>query len=556
MPDIKIIIPLGKTAPSQSGPGLSGAYRHGGMIPGKVNRATGDDTTIAAKKGEYVLPVEVVDHLGKDTLDAMVAKIKAMSGQDPIEHMHPDMGMATGGYVNPDEQAMQEQLKQLKAGLSQQQPPMVDEGQAALESMLRVQPGQKIGPQSDFGKAPAPVSNPGIGNLGGTIGTIDNGSSIKPVYDNNTLGAPMTTEQASYLTKPWDVMADANKPLGLQTTLMPGGGKMMTLGNPKDAPALVDNRSDADVAQNYVRQATNNATYNFADPKLQTGLMEKAMAEGAALGRQHGANQIASDKADAALSMATDRLNQAMQIAKMNNDTSTQNTLLRLAAKGNNISINMPTADESALILKGIQEGRIDPTKVNSRTAKIYAEMEKAGGSNTNYVGAAGNARYSTLPANLQSRALMEGIDPLYEKLLTAGKTLGNSSIPGVNRVVNWVKENTGNPDIVAFNNLRDDVIAESERALLGSGVLSDSKYMRAVKNVNSAQTFQQLNAAVKNLRMVINTRMDALNAKPFSTTTNNKPTTTGAATIVRTGTDASGRKVQQMSDGTIRYAN
>lgn len=196
-------------------------------------------------------------------------------------------------------------------------------------------------------------------------------------------------------------------------------------------------------------------------------------------------------------------------------------TTVNVRGGGDRASVYGISDNDAALLTKGIEEGRIDPTKINSRTAKVYIQMEKAAQGQTDYVGAGANVKYKTSAANLQSRALMTGIQPLYDKLLEAGKELNNSNIVGKNRIVNWGKEQgLLGPDaaakITGFNNLRDDVIAESERVLMGSGVLSDSKYLRAVKNVNSAQSYPQLKAAIANLRTVIKTREEALNVQPF----------------------------------------
>jgi hypothetical protein len=162
-----------------------------------------------------------------------------------------------------------------------------------------------------------------------------------------------------------------------------------------------------------------------------------------------------------------------------------------------------------------VSEGRLDIYKVNSRTAKIYAQQEMAK-PGTNWNQLAAGAAFERTPSTSQTKALLNSINPMLEQLLVAGKALGNSESPLVNRPVNWAKEVTGNTEIVAFNNLRDDTIAEVERGLLGSGVLSDSKYLRAVKNVNSAQTYGQLRAAVDNMKIVINARMEALKEGPY----------------------------------------
>lgn len=189
------------------------------------------------------------------------------------------------------------------------------------------------------------------------------------------------------------------------------------------------------------------------------------------------------------------------------------------------MNINNAAPDEVGTLAKQVADGRLDPNAISKRGGlqqKVYAEVERIS-PGFNFTGATANAKFATNSGNLTSRALIQGVEPLYTKLEETGKALGNTTIPGVNRVMNWAKEQAGNPEIVAFNNLRDDVVAESERILLGSGVLSDNKYLRAVKNVNSAQSYPQLKAAVTQLRMTVKARLDALDKKPFPSIGGNK---------------------------------
>ena len=69
--------------------------RKGGLIPGRVNKKTGADTVIDAKKGEYVLPVKTVDKIGKRALDHVV---KVTTGKRPMGGMR-GKGFASGGGV-------------------------------------------------------------------------------------------------------------------------------------------------------------------------------------------------------------------------------------------------------------------------------------------------------------------------------------------------------------------------------------------------------------------------------------------------------------------------
>jgi hypothetical protein len=81
-----------------------------GLIPGKVDPTVADDTTINAKKGEYVIPQEVVGALGTNYLDKLVKSTKGKLGLPteigPKMHNQPDSmgrmdkpGLADGGAL-------------------------------------------------------------------------------------------------------------------------------------------------------------------------------------------------------------------------------------------------------------------------------------------------------------------------------------------------------------------------------------------------------------------------------------------------------------------------
>lgn len=187
--------------------------------------------------------------------------------------------------------------------------------------------------------------------------------------------------------------------------------------------------------------------------------------------------------------------------------------------------------EENDALSRAINNG-LDPYQVNSRTAKIYAQQEIVNpGRKWNQLGA--TAKFERSTSTMNTQALLNAINPLFDGILAAGKDLGNSRIQFMNKAINIAKEQTGDPKIVQFNNQRDDLVAEIERGLLGTGVLSDSKYMRALHNINSAQSYPQLEAAVKGMRIVINARLEALKAGPSGS-----PGETG-----KSGTTKSGKK-------------
>ena len=180
---------------------------------------------------------------------------------------------------------------------------------------------------------------------------------------------------------------------------------------------------------------------------------------------------------------------------------------------GNGFNTYMLNPSETVALSNAIDNG-LDPYMVNSRTAKIYAQQElNEPGRAWNKLGASAKFERSTTTMNTES--LLNSISPLLDKLLETGQALGNSNIQFLNKGINAIKEQTGDPAIVQFNNQRDDIVAEVERGLLGTGVLSDSKYLRALHNVNSAQSYPQLESAVKAMHMIISARMSALRQGP-----------------------------------------
>lgn len=176
------------------------------------------------------------------------------------------------------------------------------------------------------------------------------------------------------------------------------------------------------------------------------------------------------------------------------------------------------TSDNIETLAQGVLDGSIDPNAISKRgglQGAVWSRVKKID-PKFNIVQAGATAKWESANTNMNTKALLNTIDPLLTKLEQSGAVLGNSSLPLYNRAVNFLKEQGGSADIVGFNNLRDDVIAEVERGLMGTGVLSDSKYMRALKNINSAQSYPQLKAAVKNIKTVIQARLESLNAGPY----------------------------------------
>jgi hypothetical protein len=209
---------------------------------------------------------------------------------------------------------------------------------------------------------------------------------------------------------------------------------------------------------------------------------------------------------DAANLRNTNTVNGSIQVARIGAEG-------RKSNGGGGANIYNLTPEENAALNDALVNG-LDPYQINSRTARIYAQQELINpGRKWNELGA--QAKFERGTGTMASKALINSVTPLFDNLLSAGKELGNSNIQFVNKVINFLKEGAGNSDITQFNNQRDDIVAEVERGLLGTGVLSDTKYIRAIKNINSAQSYPQLEAAVRATKLVLNARLHALKQGP-----------------------------------------
>jgi len=155
------------------------------------------------------------------------------------------------------------------------------------------------------------------------------------------------------------------------------------------------------------------------------------------------------------------------------------------------------------------------PDMVNSRTAPIIAQlqMDQPG---RHWTREMAESKFQRSQITMTSKALLNSIEPLMDQLLESGKALGNTPFPAFNRAKNWFAEQTGDPNIVAFNNLRDSFVAEAEKALTGNQV-TDTKYLREIGNIRAAASNAQLKAAIDNTREVLRARGEALTKGPNS---------------------------------------
>lgn len=131
-------------------------------------------------------------------------------------------------------------------------------------------------------------------------------------------------------------------------------------------------------------------------------------------------------------------------------------------------------------------------------------------------IDAEANSKYRRMSQTLQSIGLSVAVVPLFSELRERAIDLNNTNIPLWNKIKNATQEQLGRPEIVEFNQLRDDLVSESQRLMTGASVSSQARYDRAVENLKSSLNYKQLNASLSALEDVIAANLEARRTKPF----------------------------------------
>lgn len=94
--------------------------------------------------------------------------------------------------------------------------------------------------------------------------------------------------------------------------------------------------------------------------------------------------------------------------------------------------------------------------------------------------------------------------------LSDTAETLDNSSYPLFNSVVNFGREQTGDPRIAEFNSIRNKYIEEATKFYRGTGG-NESDLQRDIATLNAAQSPQQLRAAIAAQSQLMQSKINAL---------------------------------------------
>lgn len=126
------------------------------------------------------------------------------------------------------------------------------------------------------------------------------------------------------------------------------------------------------------------------------------------------------------------------------------------------------------------------------------------------------NFKFKTATPNLMSIVNTQAVIPLLGAFKDRFEAMNNQKLPSYNAAKNWISRNLGEPEVVAYENMRRDLVFEITRALTQSGQMSDARVKLELDNLKNSFSPAQFDGAMKSLDMVLKTRMKALTNVPY----------------------------------------
>lgn len=167
-----------------------------------------------------------------------------------------------------------------------------------------------------------------------------------------------------------------------------------------------------------------------------------------------------------------------------------------------------------AALTKAVQEGRLDPTRLNARTAPILAQIEGSSpGTNFNRLHADANLQAN---ATFQQKAMSVDMLPgLLQNVTSLGKKLndgaGYNDLKSVGTMQQWMNGQTNDPDYTEYMTARNDTLLRLAGVMRGVG-MSDQAHTAEVEAMAPTLAPAALDAWMKGQMSVVNPLLDRQN--------------------------------------------
>ncbi len=126
--------------------------------------------------------------------------------------------------------------------------------------------------------------------------------------------------------------------------------------------------------------------------------------------------------------------------------------------------------EDNDLLSEGILAKAIDPTRLNSRTAKIYVDVYRKN-RDVNFVNAAGHAAMVRNAPYQRTINVAEALPTVLENVREAGKKLNYSDVAAIGKLQGWARGQVNDPDVVNYMTQRNDALLSVANVMRGVGM-------------------------------------------------------------------------------------
>jgi hypothetical protein len=170
--------------------------------------------------------------------------------------------------------------------------------------------------------------------------------------------------------------------------------------------------------------------------------------------------------------------------------------------------------DGQAALQKAVAEGRLDPTRLNSRTAPIMAQMALADGT-TNFNRLHADASLQANPTFQQKAMSVDMLPGLLTHVTSLGKKLnggaGYSDLKSVGMMQQWTNGQLNDPDYTEYMTARNDTLLRLAGVMRGVG-MSDQAHTAEVEAMAPTLAPYALDAWFKGQMSVVNPLLERQN--------------------------------------------
>lgn len=154
-----------------------------------------------------------------------------------------------------------------------------------------------------------------------------------------------------------------------------------------------------------------------------------------------------------------------------------------------------------------VTTGRLDPNRVNSRTAGIFADAElKRPG--TDFSKISGDIALGRNATFRQRAMTAETLPEVMQNMVTAGKKVGFSDNRTIGKMQAWTKGEFNDPDMTAYMTMRNDALMTVAQVMRGSG-MTDMAHRAETEAAAPTMSPAALDAWLKAQMIALQPRLD-----------------------------------------------